>query len=110
MYSSQAILVKRKDMVESLPIASVSTILISNLSDNDREVFPDKQKEWTAPDHSGGVITKLIKRKILAKVLCKGRKGRIDASDLKVRSQKPWLRDRAKYHSQMMMIPDAGML
>lgn len=48
--------------MESLPIAWVGTILMS-LSDPETKMFPDKQKEVTAPNHRGDVITKITERK-----------------------------------------------
>lgn len=57
--------------MESLRIAWVSTVLTTDLGNSERKVFPHKQKEWTAPDHRGGVITELLKRNVWAKVLCK---------------------------------------
>lgn len=35
-----------------------------------------------------------------------GRRGKIDANDLKVESQKPWLRDKAKRHADMRMVSE----
>lgn len=68
MHSSQGRVVERKfydpvGTVESLPIAWVSTILIMSLRDPETKMFPDKQKEVTAPNHRGGVITEITKRK-----------------------------------------------